>query len=124
MKLIIQLSYIFLFFICCNTLKRGDGDLLGEYFGKGKDYEYVLMLRPDNTFYLRMKYQDANPQCEGVWQKKGSHTINLECEEVSNIAEVLSNAYLNERTYNLEVISDRKLKFNGVTLVKRKKRAY
>lgn len=119
MKIVIQLFCITFTFVCCKTIKT-DNTLFGEYYSKGKDYEYKLRLRDNNVFDLHIKYQDANPQCEGVWKLMGNRVINLQCGEVSDITETLSNGYMNEREHNLEIMSNRKLKFKGVTLIKRK----
>lgn len=118
MKIVIQLFCISFLFVCCKTLKT-DNNLLGEYYSMGKDYEYSLRLQDNNVFDLHIKYQDANPRCKGIWKLTGDKVIQLQCGDVSDITETLSNGYMNERKHNLEILSSRKLKFNGVTLIKR-----
>jgi len=118
MKIVAQIFCISFLFFCCKTLQK-DSNLLGEYYSKGKDYEYNLTLRDDNRFELQLKYQDANPRCEGIWKWTGDKTINLQCDEVSDVTETLSSGYMNEREHDLEIESGKKLKFKGVVLTKK-----
>lgn len=115
MKPIIKISYIVIFLISCKTLHTNDS-IQGEYYSKGKDYEYNLILQTDNHFVLHIKYQDANPKCEGNWKLNGDKTIYLKCVATNDVSEMLSNGYMNEREHNIEIISKRKLKFKGVIL--------
>lgn len=119
MKIVAQILCISFLLVCCKTLQT-DNNLLGEYYSKGKDYEYSLMLRGNNSFELQLKYQDANPKCVGGWKLTGDKVINLQCEEVGDITETLSNGYMKEREHNLEIMNSKKLKFKGVILMKRK----
>lgn len=118
MKIIVLIFWMSSLFVCCKTLQT-DNRLSGEYHDKGKDYEYNLTLRADNSFELQLNYQDARPRCEGNWKIIGNKTINLQCEEVSDVTETLSNGYMNEREHDLEIVSVKKLKFKGVTLIKK-----
>ncbi len=118
MKILIQTLYILFFFTGCRTLPM-DNNFYGEYYNKGKDYEYRLILQQDpNTFKLELKYQDTNPKCIGRWKLEGEKIIHLQCEEVSELSKILSNGYMNERDYKLEIISNKKLKFKKVVLTK------
>ena len=119
MKIVTQIFCISFLFICCKTLQT-DNNLLGEYFSKGKDYEYILMLQGDYSFELQLKYQDASPKCTGSWKLVGDKLISLQCKEFSDITETLTNGYMSEREHNLEIINSNRLKFKGVILRKRK----
>lgn len=117
MKKVIQIFYISIIFLCCKTIQT-DNILYGEYYKKGKDYEYRLILQNDKSFELEIKYQDINPKCIGNWKFVEENIIFLQCKETSEITESLSSSYMYEREYNLDVISKKKLKFKGVILTK------
>ncbi|ALM08803.1 hypothetical protein SB49_14060 [Sediminicola sp. YIK13] len=99
----------------CKALKN-EQSIYGEYYKKGKDFEYSLSLNADSTFSLKTKYQDANPMCTGQWQKMNSSEIQLKCDVTKDPTEMLSSGYMNEREHKIEFISRDKIKFKNVIL--------
>lgn len=112
----------YLILICslfsCKSLKDNQG-IYGDYYKKGQDFEYALSLNRDNTFILKIKYQDANPTCVGKWEKVTDTEINLNCSEIENPTETISNGYMSEREHKIQVINNNSIKFKN-EILKRK----
>lgn len=114
----ILILIIALTFLNCKSLKN-DQEIYGDFYKKGRDFEYSLTLKKDNTFSLSMRYQDANPTCIGKWKKSDDFVISLYCDDVEDTTEMLSSGYMNEKEHKVQIISKNKLKFKNV-LLKRK----
>jgi hypothetical protein len=104
-------------FASCKTHTALKG-LHGTYLAKGKDYYYSLILNPDNTFLLKIKYQDAVPECSGNWRYFTKDTLELTCSALNDIAKSLTNGYMTERNHKVGVINKNKLKLDNVVLRK------
>lgn len=107
------------FIFSCKT-SQNLKSFYGEYYKKGKDFEYSLLLNANNTFMLETKYQDANPTCVGKWKKTNDNEIQLMCNDTESPTEMLSSGYMNEREHKIEIISKNKIKFKNVILNKLK----
>lgn len=109
---------ILLLFVACKATMVQQS-MFGEFHKEDKDYKYNLTISQDSTFLLSMKYQDANPQCSGRWKYIGNDTLLLVCNEVEDISEMLTNAYLSDREKKVIILSPKKIKFENVILKKK-----
>ena len=118
----IVLLFLCVFCMSCSVNKNIIGKFYGTSAGlsKGTYDQYNLELKPDSLFYFNIKIQDANPGCEGTWSL--SHdTLLLKCDNVETITDMLSSGYMNKREHKFRIISKNRLKYEDITVLKRKK---
>ncbi|MFM9951993.1 MAG: hypothetical protein ACKV1O_28945 [Saprospiraceae bacterium] len=108
---------MFIIFASCRT-PSVQHSLHGLYFAKGNDFEYSLTLNRDSTFILKLKYQDAVPECSGKWRYLDKDTLDLSCSALNDIAQSLTNGYMSERNRKVKIINQNKLKLGEVVLKK------
>ncbi len=124
MKTLIYISILILSLLSCKAQNVGQEAFYGTFYklNKDKDFSssYTLVLNPDNTFQFIIKVQDGNPQCNGHWEIIDNEYILLKCNEVADVKETLTNAYMSTRENKVMIVSKNKLKYNDVVL-KRKK---
>jgi hypothetical protein len=110
--------------LSCTAQKVGQEAIYGTFYklNKAKHFSksYTLELKPDGTFTFIIKVKDGQPQCSGMWEIVGNEFIFLKCNEITDIIETLTNAYMSKREHKVEIINKNKLKYNDVVL-KRKK---
>lgn len=108
----------------CKAQKVEQEVIYGTFYKLNKDKHfsssYTLVLNPDNTFQFIIRVQDGNPQCNGHWEIINNEYILLKCNEVVDVKETLTNAYMSTRENKVTIVSKNKLKYNNVVL-KRKK---
>lgn len=110
--------------LSCKVQKIGQNAFYGTFYKLNKDKHfsssYTLVLNPDNTFQFIIKAQDGNPQCNGHWEIIDKEYIYLRCNEVADVIETLTNAYMSTRENKVMIVSKNKLRYNDIVL-KRKK---
>jgi len=86
-------------------------NLYGNYQYRGTRYgfneEYKLSVKKD-SFNIFYKTQDASPSCTGRW-RISKDTLYLKCNEETNLSYMLSNGYMNQRDFVLEIMGNKKL---------------
>ena len=90
----------------------------GAYHNISDDCQYFLVLQEDSSFTLSVKLQDASPKCTGKWANIDDKYIDLYCSESTNPSEILSNEYMQKRTYRLKILNSNKLIIEDVVLKK------
>lgn len=104
MRLLIYLL-IGVFFVAVVGCRSANSSsrLTGNYYSKGRDYEYILEVNPDSTFRYRKYIQDARPSCDGSWKRINATKYLLVCDSVNDIQSLISNHYMNEQKLIIEV---------------------
>lgn len=119
-KVILYTIIVFLVFLSCRSLNVGSFPITGTFYKQGKslgfNFEYKLELREDGSFYLEEKLKDANPRCEGRWEIDGKDSILLKCDSVTNLNEMLTNSYMNNREQMLKMLSRNRLEYKNAVL--------
>ncbi len=110
--------FILLILSTCYSNIAQDNNITGVYYKKGVDYEYNLILKKDHSFYLKKRYQDAKPTCEGEWELSKLNLILLKCNKSDKLHEILSSGYMKDRELTIEIIAKDKLKMDNVILEK------
>ncbi len=125
MKICIFLSLLVGVTFSCSTSKTiSNSDFTGSFYGTSAGHipntsvQYFLELNTDITFNLKINGHDYLPQCTGQWERKGD-TIFLKCNEEKDIGIMLSNGYMNQREFMVEIKNKNKLKLDK-TVLKRK----
>ena len=108
-------------FVSCKTQKS---DIYGKYYKVNKKYPprcvVSLTINADSTFSLLISMQDYQPCCEGRWHMTDSNHIEMICNEVSDISEMLTNAYMTKREHVIEIVDKNRIKY-GSSILKRKR---
>ena len=108
--------------LSCKTQQVVPQIAYGTFYGvqKEKDFDksYRLSLSEDGSFEFVIKQIHASPQCKGKWLLS-SGKLMIECEE-SEVYEMISSGYLNERKHTFKILNQNKLSYRGVIL-KRKR---
>jgi hypothetical protein len=124
MKALIYISILILSLLSCKAQKVEQEVIYGTFYKLNKDKHfsssYTLVLNPDNTFQFIIKVQEGNPQCKGLWEIISNEYILLKCNEVVDVEETLTNAYMSIRENKLTIVSKNKLKYNNVVLKREK----
>lgn len=124
MKYITYISIILISLLSCKVQKVDQVTMCGTFYKlhKGNDFNtsYTLQLNTDNTFLLLLNTAGGKPQCKGKWEIVDSIYIILKCDKVSDVTETLTNGYMKQREYKMQIISQNKIRYNEVVL-KRKK---
>ncbi len=108
-NIIFLLFFVFLF-SCQSSIN-------GIYKKKGHDFEYVLILKPNNKFLFQKKYFEVNSSCQGDWEKKGD-SIFLKCKSDEDLSEQLSRGYMTQRNFKLKLEKGNTLKIDSLILQK------
>lgn len=116
MKTLLIISIIFS--TSCKTTSLFQ-NLQGQYYKKGKDYKYILILNNDSSFTFTERYHEGRSSCQGKWLFISKDTLLLKCGEAS-LSEMLQRGYMEEREKKVILISTNKVMIDKVIL-KRKK---
>jgi hypothetical protein len=121
MKAIIYISVMLMSLLSCKAQQIEQAEIYGAFYKlqKGKDYNiaYTLELKNDSTFFLHLNTAGGNPQCEGKWEILDGNFIFLKCNEITDVAETLTNGYMSQREHKVEIISKNKIKYKDAPLV-------
>lgn len=94
------------------------------YYAEVKKYGfttlYTLVLNKDNTFSFSIKVQDGNQKCKGNWKIEDNEFLILECGD-TNTFEILTNGYMDQREYIMQIINENKLKYIDIVLKRQTK---
>lgn len=90
----------------------------GVYEKKGRDYRYVLELKPDSTFTVLEYHSGVKKTCTGSWVLIDENALKLTCEKGRDIDVVLSS-YMTVREIEVKILNSKELNYKGVR-VKRK----
>ncbi len=123
-KNIVFIVIVMMTFISCKAQKVGSELLCGTFYKleKKKHFStsYKLELNSDRTFVFIIKVQDGQPKCNGKWEIIDNEFIVLKCNEITDVAETLTNAYMSKREHKLTIINKNKIKYNDIVLKRRK----
>ena len=108
----------FAIIVILTTSCQGLRSLPGEYEKETNTYKYSLTVNLDSTFTLKRESYHSLSGCSGKWKVNGD-TLLLQCDE-EPIASQLSSGYMTNRTPELIVLGNGRLRYNEVVL-KRKK---
>jgi replicative DNA helicase len=105
-KFILYLLLCFIFY-SCSTRNR----LIGDYYYEKSNViseSYYLKLKKD-SFIIKYVTLDSYPRCSGMWKLK-KDTLYLKCNEEKEITQMLSKGYMNDRDYELKIVTKDSLK--------------
>jgi hypothetical protein len=120
---LIYATAISVLLLSCKTQKIRQKAIHGTFYKIDKDphfsSEYTLDLNEDGSFFLLEKHKDGSPQCKGRWRIFNDEFVLLECNEITDPTETLTNAYMSNREHKLRILSENKLKYNDIVLRRR-----
>ena len=103
----------------CVTKKYIYGNYQYKGVSNGFPKEYNLSIKKD-SFNISYKSQDASPSCVGKWEVF-QDTLFLKCSKEKLITNMLSNGYMNQRSYKLKIIRNKKLMILKENIILNKK---
>jgi hypothetical protein len=124
MKNYILVTSLLVIVIACSTSKVIEqSSLIGVFSGeapgyiKGTHVQYILELKPNDKFDLKIKGHDYSPECKGIWGKNGD-SVFLNCSDTEGIGEKLSSGYMNQRSFIFKISSKNRLRLDRVILTR------
>ncbi|MCJ7936185.1 MAG: hypothetical protein MUW56_21775 [Chryseobacterium sp.] len=125
MRIVFFILCLLLCSSCASIQQIDENNIVGVFYCKKLStknkfgYEYTLNIEKENKFSMFQRFQDASPRCSGIWELKDGFLF-LKCLDTESITDKLSNAYMNQRDFKINVKNKDKLELENHIILKRK----